>query len=596
MLGYSILILLLIPQQLLAFDVAPPSISSVEPKYEFALWHLRNYGQAFRWDLHEGLPGKVGADIDILPAWKIINESPNVLIAVLDHTFDLQHPDLKNIFEVHNAYNFLSMNSDVSSLPTSLTRHGTSVSGIIGANGKNKIGTTGISQRTKILPIRVLPDTGDEDDHAVASAIRYAVQQHARIINCSFGKNSTTDEVREAIQFAKDNNVLIITAAGNSGINVDENPHWPSSYSNIFENVISVAATNRLDELWEKSNFGISVDIAAPGDQILTTGDSEAAFPYISLSGTSMAAPMVSGVAALMIELYPDIKVGQIKSILIESSEKIPSLAGKIKMSGRLNALNALQRTQQLKYKNNCDLLRTKKQLVSQTNLGATVFWEFESISTLKEPFQTQSKKYSDYISWVKSKTNRTAKEILENHDQIVKKEIAKLGTTNTSNKDLVKELLTYIDNDKQILDGKIGRISPLRCQEGIPFAEFLERVDLRMKPLEFFVTILEKDHQIILLGDFYDTNENNPSLGTNESSAAKSFRRGLIANGWTTTGFYHNHPFDFSSQTGDLGGVTAPSSQDAKFLKKGRFKSAYITNGIETLELSSDDISKLGD
>jgi subtilisin family serine protease len=204
------------------------------------------------------------------------------------------------------------------------SNHGTGVSGIIGAVRDNGIGLNGIAPNVKIMVIRVVPG-GDEYDKDVALGIRYAVKMGARIINCSFGKDYSPEKnfVDDAVRFAAEKDVLIVHACGNDAVNIDIGPNFPTKYlSNPTEtapNWIEVAASNKQADdslVAEFSNYGLEVDIFAPGVDIFSTAVKSS---FDSSDGTSDAAPVVTGVAALVLSYYPNLSSAELKAIIIES-------------------------------------------------------------------------------------------------------------------------------------------------------------------------------------------------------------------------------------------------------------------------------------
>lgn len=246
--------------------------------------------------------------------------------------------------------------------------HGTHVSGIIGALRDNKKGMNGIATNVKIMAIRAVPD-GDEYDKDVALGLRYAVDNGARVINTSFGKGYSPKQewVYEAIQYAASKDVLIVNAAGNDGNNIDLVKTFPNDSrdlkTEISDNFLTVGATSvHYNEKLPASfsNYGkINVDIFAPGVQIYSTTPENG---YAKFSGTSMAAPSVAGVAALVRSYYPKLSASQVKHILMNSGtpidfevikpgsqsrdkpagEKVPF--SELSVSGRIvNAYNALK-------------------------------------------------------------------------------------------------------------------------------------------------------------------------------------------------------------------------------------------------------------
>lgn len=204
--------------------------------------------------------------------------------------------------------------------------HGTSVAGIVGAIRSNNIGIDGITNSVDIMVVRAIP-AGDERDKDVANAIYYAVDNGAQIINMSFNKPHSPNQVHveKAIRYAEENGVLLITGSGNDGINIDKNHRYPNKYySNDSECTtwITVGATSRNNDstlIASFSNYGKeSVDIMAPGVEITSL------FPKnetILTEGASISAPMVSGVAALVWSYFPELKTHEIKTILLESVE-----------------------------------------------------------------------------------------------------------------------------------------------------------------------------------------------------------------------------------------------------------------------------------
>ena len=241
--------------------------------------------------------------------------------------------------------------------------HGTHVAGIIGAERNNGIGVNGVANNVAIMSIRAVPN-GDEYDRDIARGIRYAVDNGARIINGSFGKSFSPNAqwVYDAIKYAADNNVLFVHAAGNDGADLDNpvNANFPNDQVNngpeIADNVITVGALNPKygsELVASYSNYGkINVDIFAPGTDIYSTYPNN---DYEYSPGTSMAAPGVAGVAALVMSQYPSLTAAQVKKIILQSGLPIKTkvVLGKntgksasldeISTSGKIaNAYNAL--------------------------------------------------------------------------------------------------------------------------------------------------------------------------------------------------------------------------------------------------------------
>ena len=205
-------------------------------------------------------------------------------------------------------------------------KHGTHVAGIIAANRINGKGVKGVAGNVLIMPIRAVPD-GDEYDKDIAMGIRYAVDNGAKVINTSFGKYFSThpEWVMEAIAYAAENDVLIVNAAGNEGIDLDETrvypndetPENPTNFVDNFINVGSITAEYGGNLVSGFSNYGDnSVDVFAPGSSIYATTPLNT---YEFLQGTSMASPNVAGVAAMVRSIYPKLSAAQVKQILMDS-------------------------------------------------------------------------------------------------------------------------------------------------------------------------------------------------------------------------------------------------------------------------------------
>jgi len=222
--------------------------------------------------------------------------------------------------------------------------HGTHVAGIIAAQRNNKKGMDGVADNVRIMSVRVVPD-GDEYDKDVALGIRYAVDNGAQVINMSFGKYFSPEKkwVDDAVKYAESKGVLLISAAGNENFNADSMIHFPNNIlldGTITKNWITVGASSdmTIPQVSKEdgasynsivayfSNFGKSVDVFAPGMKIYSTVPEN---HYESEQGTSMASPVVAGIAALILEYYPNLSAEQVK-YCIEKSAVVPPSSLKV--------------------------------------------------------------------------------------------------------------------------------------------------------------------------------------------------------------------------------------------------------------------------
>ncbi len=292
--------------------------------------------------------------INVGTAWTS-STGTGVVVAILDSGTTLTHPDLKNNLWVNTAeivgngtdddgngfvddvygWNFVANNND----PTDTDGHGTHVSGIIGAVGDNNLGVVGVAPGVTLLPIKVISgSTGSTA--SIVSGINYAITLktafgvNLRVINASLGYYGSDDAVGAAIAAAGNAGIVFVASAGNDASNNDSRVHYPSGY-NSLPNVISVASTDQYDSLNSTSNYGsTTVDLAAPGTRIYSTTRNGS---YGYMTGTSMAAPMVSGAVAILAALHSDWTPAQFKAEILAAVDPLPNLAGKVASGGRLN-------------------------------------------------------------------------------------------------------------------------------------------------------------------------------------------------------------------------------------------------------------------
>ncbi len=225
-----------------------------------------------------------------------------------------------------NPADFSDVNYGSSDVEGPDAMHGTHCSGIIGAVRGNDLGNDGVASNIKIMSVRAVPD-GDERDKDIALAIRYAVDNGAQVVNMSFGKafSPYQEEVISAIRYAESKGVLLVHAAGNSAKDIDVEKNYPSpkypSMSEKFTNWIEVGASTRYKKSLAASfsNYGDEmVDIFAPGLEIYSTVPQS---EYLVTQGTSMAAPMVVGLAALLKSYYPELSMIEIKNIILSTAK-----------------------------------------------------------------------------------------------------------------------------------------------------------------------------------------------------------------------------------------------------------------------------------
>jgi cell wall-associated protease len=256
--------------------------------------------------------------------------------SIVNKILNLDYNDrekIKRIADLEEGYGNNNLNSH-----DLLRRHSTEVSSIIAANRKNKVGTSGFHDSIKIMPLNISP-FGNEHDKDISMAIYYAVDNGAKVINMSFGKEFSLKQnlVTEAFKYAEKNNVLVVHSSGNEKYTIDQNPFYPADVDyllneniELVDNFINVASiSKRTDSTMVSSfsNYGKqNVDIFAPGEEIyVALPDNQYRFD----SGTSLAAPMVSGTAALIWLYYPELTVQEVKKIILESGVTIDKMVVK---------------------------------------------------------------------------------------------------------------------------------------------------------------------------------------------------------------------------------------------------------------------------
>ena len=221
--------------------------------------------------------------------------------------------------------------------------HGTHCAGIIGAEGGNNEGITGVNWTVQIMPLKFMDASGSGTTKDAIEAINYVIDRrkagvNVRVISASWGSTQRSQALEDVIKKAYEAGILFVAASGNSSVDTDRSPHYPSSYK--VGNVVSVAALDRNDNLTSFSNYGLkSVHIGAPGKDILSTYLNH---EFKESSGTSMATPVVAGVAALVLSKNPQMSVDELRKHLLESVDKLPALKTKVVSGGRINAAKAV--------------------------------------------------------------------------------------------------------------------------------------------------------------------------------------------------------------------------------------------------------------
>jgi len=334
-------------------------VEYAEPNYERTFTAVMDPGYDKQWGMNNtgqyisGVPGTPDVDVNIEGAWAQTKGSNSVVVAVIDSGVDISHPDLQNqiwknpgeipgdgidndrngYVDDVNGWNFVDNNPRVF-VNSDEDEHGTHVAGVIAAS-HNQMGVMGVAPRVKVMPLKIMAHGGYVSD--VLKAIEYAKAKGVKIINMSFGGS---DFSQAEYNLMKNTNALFVVAAGNDSRNIDG---YFSSYPAAYDlpNIITVTAVNHRGEVPYWANYGTThTDLAAPGVVIYSTlpGNS-----YGYYSGTSMAAPFVTGTAALILSKKPSASPVEIKNILLNNTTPLSSLSWKVNTGGMLNAGKAVR-------------------------------------------------------------------------------------------------------------------------------------------------------------------------------------------------------------------------------------------------------------
>lgn len=272
------------------------------------------------------LPQRWVADIAAAQAWEVVTGDPSIVVGIVDTGVDLAHPDL--------APNAWQNPGEALAAPDGDVAHGTHVAGLVAARGANGIGTAGVCWTCTILGIDVLREGGRGTLHDLASGMTVAAR-HARIVNLSLESPVSSEELSAVVAAHPDR--LFVVAAGNGGRDVDAAPSYPCSLTGA--NVLCVAADDEGVPA-EGTNWGArTVHLAAPGARLVSTAPGGGT---ATMTGSSFAAALVSGAAALLWSWRPDASVEQVRAALLDGADRLPGWAGRTATGARLNAFGAL--------------------------------------------------------------------------------------------------------------------------------------------------------------------------------------------------------------------------------------------------------------
>jgi subtilisin family serine protease len=326
-----------------------------DPYYNTYQWNMKNTGQASPNGVGYGTPG---ADINADSAWNITQGSSSIIIAILDTgipldatTYSLDHPDLNDT----NKFILGPNETDDWNGVRDNNGHGSHVTGIASAMTNNGVGVAGVAGGCKVMVIKAFDSSGVGYSMWFQNGIIYAVDNGAKIINYSGGSPTGDSCEIDGIYYANSHNVLICAAAGN---NFGDSVIYPAAYSLSYPNLIAVGSTTNHDSVSDFSNVGAELTVVAPGSDIYSTIPTYSTeysvthggtVNYAQFWGTSMATPHVTGTAALILAINPNLTLSQVKQILINTTKKVAGMNGQSFTTsygyGRINAYNALKYT-----------------------------------------------------------------------------------------------------------------------------------------------------------------------------------------------------------------------------------------------------------
>lgn len=329
-------------------------------EYFYAQWSLDNNDEYY---------GAANADLHMLEAWRIETGREDIVVAIIDMGFDVTHEDLQHniwtnpdeipnngIDDDENGYvddiigwDFVNQTSgkdgeeydwkDEDNDPTiKKSSHGNSVLGLIGATANNNIGIAGVARNCKMMLIRAgffkTDGTQSLSSLYIIKGLIYAADNGARVINISSGSYRYSQSYKDALQYAVDKGAIVVCSAGNSG---SDTPVYPAAYD--IAGLISVGSSSRYDGMCSFSNYGNWVDVSAPGEYLMTTLLENS---YGKVKGTSFSAPLVTGIAALIVSKYPEMTPANVQDVIMNSVDVSNDLKDANLTSGRVNAYKAL--------------------------------------------------------------------------------------------------------------------------------------------------------------------------------------------------------------------------------------------------------------
>ena len=403
-------------------------------------------------------------NINVPPVWDS-QQGTNALVGIIDSGMDFLHPDLQQSYFINTGeygngketngidddadgyidnwrgWNFIDNNNNP--VDDNIVSHGTCVAGIISAGFNNGIGISSVTGGSKSLILKCFNSQGVGYEDQIATAILYGVMQGVKVFNFSFGDYIYSDLLRDVVRYAYQNNITIVSSAGNDNSNV---LHYPSA----FDEVISVAASDELDRKATFSAYGETVDIYAPGVNILTTsrvgqGSAEYGSNYTLANGTSFSSPIVAAVAAILKTKNPNLSNEEIRGILVSSARYFSGQSewNNYYSSGLLNAYAAFQNY------NNPSVARIFTPSLNYSFTNDTVPVAITAASAF---FRSYSLKYGTGENPV------AFNDLFSSGLQIIKDTVYKWNTASLPDTSYTLKLIVYTNNGKTVEHSTIIR------------------------------------------------------------------------------------------------------------------------------------------